>query len=218
VSTDNRSFISVRRIVAVIGAVGIIAGAAYALNTQRRDDHVIARVGDRELTDGQLLDIVQSIPNDGGVAVELVHANRQLTSWVLTQAVAQELVSRGAGSTEIDEAEGLASLSNDPQFGSIDVSSPYGETVVEFRRELVAAQTYADSFVNDDDIVVSEELTEEEAATFVAAEHERLTGTIFQELVDAARARAESGTYIDPRYGHWDADFTSVIGPSGVVG
>lgn len=128
----------------IVGLAGVLAAIAFAVLNERGDDAVVARIGDQELTAGELHDILESAPAEIPVSITDGTTGRTLpgniiTTWLRVGAVRAELEALGSPSTDQDEAEGKLEFAAT----DLDLSSAYGRVELARAREVIALERFA---------------------------------------------------------------------------
>lgn len=124
----------------IVALLAVLGTAAYAVMNERADDAVAARLGDEELTVAELDAILGSLPpaapqvTNGTIGKTI--PGQIIGTWLRVAALREELADRGLASTDQDEANARASVS-DP---TLDLSSPYGEYAITIVREVEALE------------------------------------------------------------------------------
>ena len=156
-STESRSQSPIRLGLLAVLAIAIVGAGVWAVLNERIDDDVAASLNGEELTVAELNDILRTNPANQTPVGELVageqpeleeptlgsafEAADELTGWLITQAVIDELENRGApvNDAHIGEATQLAGQ------GGLDADSAYGQRTVRLQSVLLALQEYTDT-------------------------------------------------------------------------
>jgi len=130
-----------RHLVGLVMAAVIVTGGVYVVVNERAGDQVIVRVGDSELTEGELFAIIESgDPLVQDETIELVVAGDVLSNWLIVEAVVLELSDRGVEVSQdaVDQGEAAALA------GDQDPSSASGALRVRSEAVVVTLRAYSE--------------------------------------------------------------------------
>ncbi|MEM9466348.1 MAG: peptidylprolyl isomerase [Actinomycetota bacterium] len=146
-STDSQSSSSslVRRGLLAVLVIAVIGAGAWAVFNERPGEAIAASFRDDELTVDDLQQLLRDHPNTQSVAADpdtasgLLAAD-EITGWLITHAVLDELDARGAAPTDEQRTRVLELAAQ----SDIDPDTVYGQSVIRLQTTLVALQEYAD--------------------------------------------------------------------------
>lgn len=156
-STETRTQSPIRLGLLAVLALAIVGAGVWAVMNERPGDDVAASLGPEELPVAHLNDILRSNPanqvlvggpgEDGSSETQepatgsALEAADEVTGWLITQAVTNELQARGAPVNE----DHLAQAGQLTIQGGIDPESAFGERSVRFQSVVLALQEYTDA-------------------------------------------------------------------------